>query len=419
MASVWAMAFGILFLLKASIYLLKCCIHPKILDLVFDLGVIMGWNEPEKGKDPWKGKNQPPDLDEALKRIQEQFKKIFLKRTSKPGSTPSGNAGAGFLASMFIAVVFVLWFLSGIFIVDPAEQAVILRFGKYIETVGPGPHWIPRFISSKTVMNVDRVLNHSYSAQMLTSDENLVSVSIAVQYRIADLQEYLFNVANPEESLQQATSSALRQVIGTTTLDQVITEGREVWGSRVQELLIKILNSYKTGIAIVNVTPQPARAPESVQDAFDDAIKAQEDEKRFKAQADAYAAKVVPIAEGNASRIEQEARAYSQKLVLRAQGEVAEFLALLPQYVAAPQITAQRMYLETMEKVLSKSSSIIVDSKASNVVYLPLDKLAAMTPSPQLKNPSVKADNERTSSESEGLYSGREYTRPVYRQGRE
>ena len=290
----------------------------------------MGWNEPDKGKDPWKGKNQPPDLDEALKRIHDKLKKILFGGTVKSGNEPSKKSNSGLIAMMIILTVFLLWVLSGIFIVDPAEQAVILRFGKYVETVGPGPHWIPRIISSKIIMNVDRVLDYSYSAQMLTSDENLVAVSLAVQYRIGDLKQYLFNVANPEESLQQATSSALRQVVGTTTLDQMITEGREVWGNQVQDTLVKTLNLYKTGILIVNVSPQPARAPESVQDAFDDAIKAQEDEKRFKEQAYAYAAKVVPIAEGNASRIKQEAEAFSKQVVLRAQGEVAEFLALLP-----------------------------------------------------------------------------------------
>jgi membrane protease subunit HflK len=319
-----------------------------------------------------------------------------------------------------ILIAFILWVLSGIFIVDPAEQAAVLRFGKYVETVGPGPHWIPRIISSKIVMNVDRVLDYSYSAQMLTRDENLVAVSLAVQYRINDLQQYLFNVANPEESLQQATSSALRQVVGTTTLDQIITEGREVWGNRVQDSLIKTLGMYKTGILIVNVSPQPARAPESVQDAFDDAIKAQEDEKRFKEQAFAYAAKVVPIAEGNASRIEQEAEAFSKQVVLRAQGEVAEFLALLPQYVAAPQVMAERMYLETMQNVLNKSSKIIVDGKAGNLLYLPLDKLLANQSDSQLNNSKdKKGDSAENSDDNSVSLAGRDLTRPTYRQGRD
>lgn len=380
----------------------------------------MGWNEPDKGKDPWKGKNQPPDLDEALKRVSDKLKRTLFGNNGRSGNEPSKSSNAGLVAVMVMLSVFLLWVLSGIFIVDPAEQAVILRFGKYVETVGPGPHWIPRIISSKIVMNVDRVLDHSYSAQMLTSDENLVAVSLAVQYRIGDLQQYLFNVANPEESLQQATSSALRQVVGTTTLDQIITEGREVWGNQVQETLVKTLDLYKTGIVIVNVSPQPARAPESVQDAFDDAIKAQEDEKRFKEQAYAYAAKVVPIAEGNASRIRQEADAFSKQVVLRAQGEVSEFLALLPQYTAAPVVTAERMYLDTMQKIFNKSSKIIVDSKSNNLLYLPLDKLInnQSVGFPTNDKKKSKTDNDG-SNEASSLVDGRDLTRPVYRQGRD
>ena len=379
----------------------------------------MGWNEPDKGKDPWKGKNQPPDLDAALRRINDKLKKILFGGTGKSGNDSSKTPNSSLVAMMILLSAFVLWVLSGIFIVDPAEQAVILRFGKYVETVGSGPHWIPRLISSKVVLNVDRVLDYSYSAQMLTSDENLVSVSLAVQYRIGDLQQYLFNVANPEESLQQATSSALRQVVGTTTLDQIITEGREVWGNQVQENLVKILGAYKTGIVIVNVSPQPARAPESVQDAFDDAIKAQEDEKRFKEQAYAYAAKVVPIAEGRASRIKQEAEAYAKQVVLRAQGEISEFLALLPQFIAEPQLMAERMYLETMQKVFSQSSKIIVDGKSSNLLYLPLEKLI------QNQAPASSADNAKNNkaadedNDSSNLIDGRSLTRPVYRQGRD
>lgn len=377
----------------------------------------MGWNEPDKGKNPWKGKDQPPDLDEALKRINDKIKKIFSS-SNTGGSTPNTTSSAGLLVALVACVAVVVWILAGIFIVDPAEQGVILRFGKYVETVGPGPHWIPRIISSKIVMNVDRVMDYSYSAQMLTRDENLVAVSVAVQYRISDLQEYLFNVANPEESLQQATSSALRQVVGTTTLDQMITEGREIWGNSVQDTLIKTLASYKTGIAIVNVSPQPARAPESVQDAFDDAIKAQEDEKRFKEQAYAYAAKVVPIAEGNASRIEQEAQAFAQQVVLNAKGEVAEFLALLPQYVAAPQITAERMYLETMQKVFTNSSKIIVDGKAGNLLYLPLDKWFSNQPDLVSNTVNIKKNHAlSTSNDEDASFDGRALVRPTYQGG--
>lgn len=383
----------------------------------------MGWNEPEKDKDPWGGKNkQPPDLDEALKRMQEKLKAFFGKKNStsnKPADSNNAN-NAGVMAIIFALLAFILWALSGIFIVDPAEQAAILRFGKYVETVGPGPHWIPRFISSKIVVNADRVSDYSYTAQMLTKDENLVSVAVAVQYRIGDLQDYLFNVADPQESLQQATSSALRQVVGITTLDQLITEGRDAWGIHVHDTLTKILNIYKTGIVIVNVSPQPARAPENVQDAFDDAIKAQEDEKRFKEQARAYEARVVPIAEGNAKRVLAEATAYAEQVVLKAQGEVAEFLALLPAYIRSPAVTGERLYLEAMQRVLTKSSKIVVNSKSGNLLYLPLDKLAKdpVLPETELQKSKRNGQMANQNNANNGLYDGRELSRPTERLGR-
>ena len=379
----------------------------------------MGWNDPDKSKDPWSGRNQPPDLDEALKRLYKKIK-VFFKGSSpilnpqKPTESGSANPGVGLIAGIALGAVLVIWALSGIYIVDPAEQAVVLRFGKYIETVGSGPHWIPRILESKLVVNVDRVSDYSYSAQMLTKDENLVSVAVAVQYRIGDLEEYLFSVTDPEESLQQATSSALRQVVGSTTLDQIITEGREAWGISVQDALVSILGTYKIGINIVNVSPQPARAPESVQDAFDDAIKAQEDEKRFKEQARAYEARVVPIAMGNARRVREEAKAFSEQVVLQAKGETAEFLALLPEYLKAPGVTGDRMYFDAMQNVLTHSSKIIVDAKAGNLLYLPLDKLA-------LNQPVINATSHTTNTEgnsdesplSSSSFDGRSLVRPT------
>jgi membrane protease subunit HflK len=344
----------------------------------------MSWNN-SGNQDPWSGKQQPPDLEEALKKLQKKLsaflfgKKKFLggvhnfkPKNQLPSSSPVMAWGIGL-------IIFIFWLLSGIFIVQPAEQAAILRFGRYVETVGPGPHWIPSIFYKKIVLNVDRVSDYSYSGQMLTKDENLVEVSIVVQYRIADLSSYLFNVADPEESLRQATSSALRQVVGTTTLDQLITAGREVWGSQVQESLVKILDRYKTGIQIIGVAPQPARAPKYVQSSFDDAIKAQEDERRFIEQARAYEAKVVPIADGNAKRITQEAEAFAKQVVLNAQGETAEFLQLLPQYMQAPQITSERMYIETLQKIMSENPKVFVDAKNTPAMYLPFMKGMAKT----------------------------------------
>jgi modulator of FtsH protease HflK len=335
----------------------------------------MSWNDPGKENDRWSPKGQPPDLDEAFKKLQRRIKKILSNSSSPSVLNKNDENNFRKLGGFATFIIIALWLVSGIFIVDPAEQAAILRFGKYIKTVGPGPHWILPLLESKTVLNVDRVSDYSYSAQMLTRDENLVSVAVAVQYKIGDLQDYLFNVVDAEEGLRQATSSALRQVVGTTTLDQLITEGRDAWGSSVQDTLMKILASYKAGIIIVNVSPQPARAPENVQDAFDDAIKAQEDEKRFKEQAGAYAARVVPIAEGNAKRIYEESYAFAKRVVLKAKGETAEFLDLLPIFIKSPYVTEKRMYLDAMQQILSNTTKVVLDSKASNMIYLPWEQL--------------------------------------------
>lgn len=359
----------------------------------------MGWNDSDN-KNKWNDKDNPPDLEAALQSFLKKLKQSFGKGSSPDSPTPllsKSNSPQVWLI-WFFSILFVLWVLAGIYIVDPAEQAVVLRFGRYVKTVGPGPHWIPRLICSKIVRNVERVSDYSYSAQMLTQDENLVSVSLVVQYRIKDLEAYLFNVTEPDESLQQATSSALRQVVGTTTLDQIITEGREAWGADVHETLVNILKRYNTGIEIVSVAPQPARAPENVQDAFDDAIKAQEDEKRFKEQALAYQASVVPIAQGNTKRIIQEAEAFAKQVVLRSKGETAEFLALLPEYARAPNVTAERMYFDALQKVLTQSSKVIVDGKAGNLLYLPLKQLASQQGMTPIKLPNSPNAHEAVST---------------------
>lgn len=390
----------------------------------------MGWNDPDKndkGKNSWGDNKSPPDLAEALGRAMNKLKRLFSGGLKSGGTSPNqsaSNNSTGLIASMFLLIIFILWVLSGIFIVDQAEQAAVLRFGKYIETVGPGPHWIPRFIESRMVVNVGRVSDYSYSAQMLTQDTNLVAVSVAVKFQVADVPAYLFNVASPEESLQQATSSALRQVVGTTTLEQIITEGQEAWGQRVQESLIKILELYKTGLVIVKVDPQSARAPENVQDAFDDAIKAREDEKRFKARALAYKARVLPVAKGKAERINEEAKAYALQVVLKAKGEVAEFLALLPVYLRSPVVTSERMYLDSMQQVLSKSRKIIVDGRSANMLYLPLDKTTSSLPPIPIqalndkKGSGVAISLEDNNAADNTEFSDRDVVRETIRQGR-
>ncbi len=380
----------------------------------------MGWNDSGNEKDPWGGKKEPPDLDEALKKFQQKLKQSFMGGKGKGTGGSSGDAkppNGGLIVGLVLAALLIIWFLSGIFIVEPAEQAVILRFGKYHKTVGPGPHWIPRIISTKIVRNVDRIMDYSYTGQMLTIDETLVQVSLVVQYRIIDLENYLFEVTKPEESLRQATSSALRQVIGTTTLNEIITEGREAWGASVQTSLEAILKRYKVGIMVVSVSPQPARAPENVQDTFDDTIKAQEDQKRFIEQARAYEAHVIPIAKGQAKRTAQQARAYVQQIVNKAEGDVAEFTSLLTPFKNSPKVTSDRMYLDTMQSVLSQTSKIIVDGKSGNLMYLPLEKLTSQKKVIS-QIPSVEdAQNNQMTDMQNSISEGRQQTRKTY-QGR-
>ena len=344
----------------------------------------MAWNEPGgngdngKDRDPWGGgrkQQSRPDLDELFRKLNQRLGKLFSGKKGNGGNKFSAKGNA--IGVSFIAVILlVVWGVSGIFIVAPAEQSVVLRLGHYLETLQPGPHWIPRFIDSETTLNVQKVSAFSYQAQMLTKDENIVSVALAVQYRVSNPKDYLYNVVNPRESLQQATASALRQVIGHTTLDNILTVGREEVRQQVSVQLQKIMDIYQAGLTVTDVTMQPAKAPEEVKAAFDDAIKAQEDEQRFINQAQAYKRGVEPIAEGKAKRIMQEAQAYQKGTVLQAQGDAARFLAILPEYQNAPGVTRERLYLDTVESVLSNTSKVLVDTKGSNnLMYLPLDKM--------------------------------------------
>ncbi len=346
----------------------------------------MAWNEPggsNNDKDPWTGKpkrTSPPDLEQT---IRDTLKKLSQMLTGNKSSQSSNSntplpfkinkMGVGLVVGTLIG----LWFLWGIFIVDPAEQAVIVRLGKYAGTVGPGPHWAPRLIDDVYTVNEQKIDTYTYAAEMLTQDQNLVAVSMAVQYRINDAQNYLFNVVNPTESLKQATASALRQVIGHTNLDLVLTSGREQIRQQVQELLTKILARYNTGLLITDVALLPAKAPEEVKDAFDDAIRAQEDEQRFVNQAQSYGMQVEPNAKGQAQRLLADSKAYQQQIILKAKADTAQFLALLPKYQSAPAVTRDRMYLDTIETVLTNSNKIFIDSNSNNMIYLPLDKLLA------------------------------------------
>jgi membrane protease subunit HflK len=326
--------------------------------------------------DPWTGRKReqrPPDLDALLRKFLQQIKG-FGQKQMPLAHRPQPLNSKKYL--IILVIFFAIWLVSGFFIVQPAERAVILRFGEYINTLGPGPHWIPPLIERRFIVNEEKVETYSYQANMLTKDQTIVSVAISVFYRVGNAQAYLFNVVSPNQSLQQATASALRQVIGHNTLDAVLTYGRSEIRQQVDSQLRTLLARYNTGLIITDVVLQPARAPEQVKAAFDDAIKAQEDEQRLINQAQAYAMKIVPLAEGAAKRLFAEANAYKEKVTLQATGESTRFLALLNEYQKAPRVTRERLYLQTMEKILSNTNKVIVDSKQSQpLLYLPLDKM--------------------------------------------
>ena len=355
----------------------------------------MSWNGPgnDDQKDPWKGGKgqEPPNLDEVFKKIYQRFQRAFNNQDSNNSNDAPSFAGLGF----FLIIILGLYLISGFYIVRPAERAAVFMFGKYQDTVGPGPHWIARFIQSKTVVNVDQVASSSHSAHMLTSDENIVSVEIGVQYRIKSISDYLFNVFQPEKTLEQVTDSAVRQIIGHSTLDEILTKGRENIRKMIRAEIIRALDNYKSGLEILDVPMQPARAPEAVKAAFDDAIKAQEDEVRSINRAKAYMEKKIPLAEGMAQRKIEEAEGYKAETVLMAQGDTERFLRILPEYKKAPKVTKQRLYLDTMEKVLGNTSKILIDQDKSNsLFYLPLDKILS-------EQTKFKEDNENESYNDE------------------
>ena len=346
----------------------------------------MAWNEPggnSNDKDPWGGRRGggrqgPPDLDEALRKLQDNLNRLFGggKRGGDDGASGGKGGGIGLLAIGF-GVLAALWLYSAVYVVDEQEQAVILRFGKYYETVGPGLNLYLPPIDRKFQENVTRERAYSKQGQMLTEDENIIEVPLTVQYRVSNLQEFVLNVDQPEISLQHATDSALRHVVGSTSMDQVLTEGREQMAIDVRERLQRFLDTYKTGITVTQVNIQSAAAPREVQEAFDDVIRAREDEQREKNQAEAYANGVIPEARGQAQRLVEDANGYREEVVARAQGETDRFSRLLAEYRKAPEVTRERLYLETMQDLLGNTNKVLITGEqgGSNLLYLPLDKM--------------------------------------------
>ncbi len=352
----------------------------------------MSWNEPGGDKkDPWSGRkdeNGPPDLDEVIKSFQEKLGGIF------GGGSNGGNTGEGSAKGLGILAVgaAVLWGLSGFYIVDEGTRGVETRFGAYTVTTQPGLNWhFPSPIDKVEIVDVQnvQVIEVGYrsggrqgagsvprEALMLTKDENIVDVRLAVQYLVKDAKDYVFNLLNPTATLKQVTESAERGVIGHSNMDFVLTEGRSKIVAEIQSEIQKVMDTYGSGILITSVNLQDAQPPEQVQGAFEDAIKAREDEQRYINEAEAYSNEVIPVARGAASRKTQESEAYKEKVIAQATGEVSRFSQLLKEYKKAPKVTRERIYLESMEEVLSKTSTVMVDVKGgNNILYLPLDKL--------------------------------------------
>ena len=345
----------------------------------------MAWNEPggNGDKDPWgnkrgnRGNQGPPDLDEVFKNLQKKFGSLFGGKGRRSGGGGTGISGGGFGIGVVIVILLVFWIATGFYKVEEAERAVVLRFGKHVETTQRGLHWhLPIPIESVEKVDVTKVYTIPINSTMLTQDENIVDILGTVQYQIDNAEKYLFNVRHPEISLTQVTESALRESIGRSKMDYVITEGRGEIAIQVRGIIQGIVNNYQTGLTIFKVNIQNAKPPEAVKDAFDDVTQAREDEERFKNEAEAYRNEVLPNARGASARMREEADAYKNEVIARAEGEAERFEQLLKEYNKAPQITRERLYLDMMESVLSNSSKVMVDVEGgNNLLYLPLDKL--------------------------------------------
>ncbi len=345
----------------------------------------MAWNEPggNGDKDPWggnrgnRGNQGPPDLDEVFKNLQKKFGSLFGGKGGRSSGGGSGIAGGGFGIGIVIAILLVFWMATGFYKVEEAERGVVFRFGKHVETTQRGLHWhLPVPIERVEKVDVTKVYTIPLNSTMLTQDENIVDILGTVQYQIDNAEKYLFNVRGPELSLAQVTESALRESIGGSKMDYVITEGRGEIAIQVRGIIQEIVNNYETGLNIFKVNIQSAKPPEAVKDAFDDVTQAREDEERFKNEAEAYRNEVLPKARGASARMREEAEAYRNEVIARAEGEAERFEQLLKEYKKAPQITRDRLYLDMMESVLTNSSKVMVDVQGgNNLLYLPLDKL--------------------------------------------
>jgi membrane protease subunit HflK len=352
----------------------------------------MAWNDPGRNRNPWG--NRPDkgaaDLDEALRNLQRKLSQMFGGKGGDGdggrddgrgvGGGSGGGDGAirGFGFATVALVLLGVWALTGFYQVDAAERAVVTRFGQFVSTSEPGLRWhIPWPIEARQIINVETIEGVSDQTRMLTSDENLVDINIAVQYRRAEPVAYAFNVRDPDATLKEVAESAIREIVGRSQLDFVLEEGRQEITAKTKELIQRTLDSYKTGIEVTTVNLQGVSVPEQVQSSQRDAIKAREDRERLALEAQAYANDILPKAKGSAARQSEDAAAYKARIIADAEGEAQRFTQLLASYQRAPEVTRKRLYFETIEEVLGNTNKVLVDTKgAGNMIYLPLDKLS-------------------------------------------
>jgi membrane protease subunit HflK len=351
----------------------------------------MAWNESGGNnsggnRNPWGNRPDkgPPDLDEVVRNLQRKLSALLGlgaggRKPGRPGGVGAGLPGGmrGLGIGTLVAVLLVIWALTGLYRVDAAERAVILRFGRYVGTAQPGLNWrLPWPIESKQVVNIASIESFSDQTRMLTSDENMVDINLAVQFRRADPLPYVFNVRDPEATLREVSESAIREIVGRSLLDAVLVAGRQEIAARTKELIQRTLTSYRAGIEITSVNLQGVSVPEQVAPSQQDAIKAREDRERLSLEAQTYANDILPKARGAAARQIQDAQGYRARKIADAEGESQRFTKLLAEYEQAPAVTRERLYIETIEEVFRGSKKVLLDTRGTgNMIYVPIDKL--------------------------------------------
>ncbi len=343
---------------------------------------IMAWNESGNGKNPWDrggggGGDGPPDLDKIVRDWQQRLNKLFGSGGGGGRSSGEGSGAGGSMIVGLLALILVGWAATGFYRVNDAERGVVLRFGAYSATTQPGLRWhIPWPVESVERVNRSQITPFSQTTRMLTADENIVVVDMVVQYQRADPTSYLFNVRDPEGTLNDISESAIREVVGKNSADFVLLEGRAEIALRTQSLIQEALDEYGAGIIVTNVALQDTNFPSQVESAVQDAIKAREDRARLSFEAQSYANDILPKARGESVRRMEDSEAYKARVVADAQGESSRFEQLLVEYQKAPDITRERLYIEVIEEVFGNSSKVLLDAEGSgNLLYLPVDKL--------------------------------------------